>query len=456
MFSMTQKASSKPIDLSDDVVSRVLPFQQECIRIHGKNSFIWMGPRPRINIMEPKLVKVILTGYATFQKPKTNPLIKLLVNGLSSFEGQQWTERRKILNPAFHFDKLKHILPPVQLSVDEMLKQWEMLAVKNGSCELDVWPYLQNLTGDMISRAAFGSCYEEGRKIFQLQKEQADIMENVFKTPYIPGWRFVPTKTNKRMKEIYNQVESTIKEIVSKREKSMKTGERNHDDLLGIMMESNLRELQERKLGMSLHDVIEECKLFYFAGQETTRNLLAWSMVLLGKHQEWQKRARDEVMLVFGKNKPDFNGLSHLKVVSMIIYEVLRLYPPVVELSRSIGKETKIGELCLPKEVLVTVPILLAHYDHDLWGDDAKEFKPERFSEGVSKATNHQLAAFNPFSMGPRICIGQNFALIEAKVALAMILQHFTFEISSSYVHAPYICITLQPQHGTQLILHKI
>lgn len=454
---MTQKASSKPGTLSDDVVARVQPFHQELIRKHGKKSFLWVGPTPKVTIMEPKLIREVLLNHDIFRKPRTNPLARLLISGILAIEGQQWVHRRKILNPAFHFDKLKFMIPAIQLCTDEMLQQWKMSVMKNGSYELDVWTYVDKLTGDIISRTAFGSSYEEGRKLFQLQREQGDFVAKFLRSPYIPGWRFIPTKANKRMKQIYCEVESTVKGIIDKKEKAMKAGESSNDDLLGIMMESNLKEIQEHKTGgMSLHDVIEECKVFYLAGQETTRNLLVWTIILLAKHQDWQSRARDEVMKVFGENNPDYNGLSHLKVVTMILYEVLRLYPPVVELTRAIIKETTLGELYLPKGVLVGLPILLVHHDPDIWGADAEEFNPERFSQGVVKATNNQLAAFNPFSMGPRICMGQNFALIEAKVALSMMLKRFSFDLSPLYAHAPRHHLTLKPQHGARVSLRTI
>ncbi|WOH00772.1 hypothetical protein DCAR_0520147 [Daucus carota subsp. sativus] len=459
---MAELANSYPINICDDILPRVLPFHHHIVKTYGKSSFSWIGPVARVNILEPELIKEILMNNTDFKKPTPNPLAKFLVSGLSGYEDEKWSKHRKIINPAFHVDKLENMLSAMCLCSSDMMKAWEVLVDGNSSavCELNVHPYIEALTSDVISRTAFGSSYTEGRRIHQLQKEQAQLTVQVLQSVYIPGWSYLPTRRNRRLKEINSQLKCLFKDITEKREKTMNLGEDDKDGgLLSLLMKTSRKEIQENgdnsNLGMNTSEIIEECKTFYFAGQESTSNLLTWTMILLSIYPNWQVHAREEVFQVFGTRQPDYEGLSRLKIVTMILYEVLRLYPPATIFTRVIYKETKLGQMTLPPGVQFLLPVLLVHHDTEIWGEDAKEFKPDRFSQGISKATNNRISFF-PFSWGPRICIGSNFAMLEAKIFIAMVLQRFSFELSPSYTHAPSFVLTLQPQHGAHLLLRKI
>ncbi|PWA87100.1 cytochrome P450 [Artemisia annua] len=447
--------NAKPIGFSDDFLPVILPFYHHIIHTYGKQSFAWIGPVARINIMDPQLIREVLVNNKVYKKPTPNPLVRFLVSGISSYEDQKWAKHRKILAPAFTQDRLKHMFSAMYTSCNDILvTQWTKLVSENGFCELDVQPYIDDFTSDVISRNAFGSSYEQGRRIYQLQKEQAMLTCQVLQSVYFPGRRFLPTKKNKRMKEIDTELKSILSKVMEKKERVMLSRESgDHEDLLSLLLKSTMTTNGDP--GMSVDEAIEDCKSLYFAGQESSSNLLVWTMILLSQHQRWQTKAREDVHQVFGQNKPNYEGLSRLKVVTMILYEVLRLYSPGTIMTRTTYNETKLGELTVPAGVQFLLPIIFVHHDPEIWGKDAKEFNPERFSEGIAKATKNKLAFF-PFSWGPRICIGNNFALMEAKLAISTILRNFSFELSPSYTHSPSYVVTLQPRYGAHLILHKI
>ncbi|KAK8622589.1 hypothetical protein V6N13_117499 [Hibiscus sabdariffa] len=205
MFAMSRQTSAKPMPLSDDIEPYVTPFYHQVLEKYGKDSFVWIGPSPRLKIVEPEKIREIFSKFTDFQKVHNNPLLDLLANGLSSLEGDRWSKHRKIINPAFHQDKLKNMSPAFYQSCSEMINKWENMVSTEGCSEIDVWPYLVNMTRDVISRAAFGSSFEEGRRIFELLDDQINLTIKIIQSVYIPGWRVSGTWISDEAKDEMNK-----------------------------------------------------------------------------------------------------------------------------------------------------------------------------------------------------------------------------------------------------------
>ncbi|KAL8046727.1 hypothetical protein ABFX02_08G192809 [Erythranthe guttata] len=370
-----------------------------------------------------KLSDDIIPHLFTYYHEIINKYGKILMGGLVFHEGEKWAKHRKIINHVFAVDKLKNMVPTIVLSkmIENLKATMASSSTRDeGWFENDMWPWLEDLRGDMISRTVFGSSHEQGNKIFHLQREKVDLTMQRVQFIFIRGWRHLPTKINTKIKAMDKETQSLLKAMIEKRQKAMEKGEAERsNDLLGTLMESSSRFSQEHcgnKINgegmMSVEDVVEECELFYLAGSESTASLLVWTLVLLCKHPEWQTEAREEVNRVFNNSEPSFEDLNRLKIVTKILQEVLRFYTPAPMTIRAPTETVKVGNMTIPSGVHLSLQIGLLHRDHTIWGDDANEFNPQRFSEGVSKAAKIQ-SSFIPFGSGPRVCIGQNFSMIQ-------------------------------------------
>ncbi|KAL6844614.1 hypothetical protein ACP4OV_025273 [Aristida adscensionis] len=317
-----------------DIAPRVAPFLHRSLREHGGRPCVsWYGPMPKVTILDPEVTREVMANKSGhFERLKFPALYKTLGGGGGGHDGEEWVWRRRILNP--------RMLPAFSSCCEEMVSRWVGFLDSDGSCELDVWPELQNLTGDVISRTAFSSSYLEGRKIFMLQAEQVErFMTNLGKI-VIPGYMSLPTKNNRELRRASREVESILRDLIGKRIQAMKEGESTEDDLLGLLLESNMRHTDANSqsgMGMTIED-------------------------------RWQDRAREEVLHLFGRNKPEYEGLNHLKTVTMIIYEVLRLYPPGILFVRKTNKDMEIRGVTYPAGVIIEMPVLFIHHDPNIWG----------------------------------------------------------------------------------------
>ncbi|XP_010061877.2 cytokinin hydroxylase-like isoform X1 [Eucalyptus grandis] len=456
MASLVAKATSDDMDsIRHDVVPRLLPHYVLWSQQYGKRFIYWNGTEPRMCLTETELIKELLSKYSTLSGKswlQQQGSKHFIGKGLLMANGDDWYHQRHIVAPAFMGDKLKSYAGYMVECTNQMLQSLKK-AVDSGQTEFEISEYMARLTADIISRTEFDSSYEKGKQIFHLLTLLQNLCAQASRHLCLPGSRFFPSKYNREIKSLKMEVERLLMEIIQSRRDCVEVGRSSSygNDLLGML----LNEMQKKRSGngfsLNLQLIMDECKTFFFAGHDTTALLLTWTVMLLASNPSWQERVREEVAQVCNGADPSVEHLSKLTLLNMVINESLRLYPPASVLPRMAFEDIKLGDLHIPKGLSIWIPVLAIHHSEELWGKDANEFNPERFA---SKAFTP--GRFVPFAMGPRNCIGQSFALMEAKIILAMLISRFSFTISESYRHAPVIVLTIKPKYGVQIILKPL
>ncbi|KAF8040372.1 hypothetical protein BT93_B2566 [Corymbia citriodora subsp. variegata] len=454
---MIMEAKSTPMDnLSHDILPKVQPYIYTWINTYGRNYLSWYGTQAQLIISEPELVKEVLGNRdKTYRKEDfTDFAKKLLGDGLlTTRDGVKWAKQRRLANHTFHGESLKNMVPVMVESVHMMLEKWKQQEGK----EIDVYEEFKISTSEVISRTAFGSSYAEGRNIFEMLTNLGLLLSKNNLSMRFPGMSKIwKTADEIEAEKLETGVRDAILEIAKKREQKVMAGEADDygNDFLGQLVKAYHDEDESKRI--TVDDLVDECKTFYFAAQETTTGMLTWVTFLLAVHSDWQEEARKEVLDVIENEDPASDGIAKLKTMGMIMNEALRLYPPVIGFSREVDQQQSLGKLVLPPNIQVFVANLKLHHDPEIWGEDVHLFRPERFSEGVPKATNNNPVAFLPFGFGPRMCVGMNFATNEVKIVLSMILQRYAFELSPGYVHSPTQILTTRPLHGLQVVFHPL
>ncbi|CAN1136478.1 Cytochrome P450 CYP749A22 [Linum perenne] len=453
---LREAAMAKPMSsLSHDVYHRLQPHLSAWSNTYGSNFVFWIGLRPFLSLSDPDMVREVANDREkAFRKiPPRDIMKQILGDGLVTSEGEKWAKMRKLANFAFFGESLKNMTPAMIASTEMMLERWKSHVGK----EIEVYEEFRFLTAEVISRTAFGSSYLEGKQLFyKLSKLVELAAASAFKIR-IPGIsKIYKSRDDIEADKLEQGIRASLLGMIRKRQEMVAVGEANNfgNDFLGLLVRSHNESDESKRV--SVDDVVDECKTFYLAGQETTNTLLSWVILLLSIHSDWQEKARAEVLSQFGCRAPDADGIARLKTLNMIINEALRLYPPASGITREVVKEVQLGKLIVPKSTHIIIDTISLHKDPGIWGEDAHLFNPERFSEGVSKATNNNPSAFLPFGIGVRVCVGSNFSANEAKIALSMILQRYEFTLSPTYIHSPTSVITTRPQHGIQVILHAL
>ncbi|XP_052195439.1 cytokinin hydroxylase [Diospyros lotus] len=455
---MVAKSTAADMDsVRHDVVGRLFPHFLVWSQLYGKRFIFWNGTEPRMCITDTEMIKELLSKYSTkagkswLQQQGSKHFIG---KGLLMANGEDWHHQRHIVAPAFIGDKLKSYAGYMVTCTKQTLETLKN-EVESGRTEFEIGEYMTRLTADIISRTEFDCSYEKGKRIFHLLTVLQNLCAQASRHLCFPGSRFFPSKYNREIKSLKMEVERLLMEIIQSRKDCVEVGRSSSygNDLLGML----LNEMQKRRennnygFNLNLQVIMDECKTFFFAGHETTALLLTWTIMLLATNPSWQDKVRAELNQVCNGASPSVDHLSKLTLLNMVINESLRLYPPASVLPRMAFEDFKLGDLHIPKGLSIWIPVLAIHHSEELWGKDAKEFNPDRFA-----SKSFTSGRFIPFAAGPRNCVGQAFAMMEAKIILAMLISKFSFTISENYRHAPVIVLTMKPKYGVQICLNPL
>ncbi|CAL9123789.1 unnamed protein product [Musa acuminata var. zebrina] len=436
-------------------VSALFPYLTRWRRRYGPIFMYSTGSMQTLHVSHPDIVKEI-SVCKSLDLGKPLYLQKdrgaLLGKGILTSNGALWAHQRKVIATELFMDKVKGMVDLIVEAAIPLLKSWES-AVDNGggSSDIVVDEDLRKFSADVVSRTCFGSSFAEGKEIFSRLRQLQMLMSKISIFIGIPGVRYLPMKSNRKIWRLTQEIRTLILNIVKERREDISTS--SGQDLLQSIIEGST--ISNSGLDSAESFIVDNCKNIYFAGHETTAVTATWCLMLLASHPEWQHHVREEVLEVCQGKFPNYDMLRRLKMLTMVIQETLRLYPPAAFMVRETLQDMKLGDIHIPKGITISTPIASLHHDPEYWGSDTDEFKPNRFSRGIAGACRSP-HAYIPFGSGTRTCAGQNFAMVELKVILSLLLSKFVFSVSPSYRHSPAFRLTIEPEFGMPLIVKRL
>lgn len=369
----------------------------------------------------------------------------LLGEGLLTSEGEFWRRQRRLMQPAFHRQKINAFLPVMVESTQGMFERWRTLQ-GSGTTSLDVAGEMMRLTLEVVSRTLFSTGLSS-----QEMDAVAEAMPFVLReanrriTSILDVREKLPLPANRRFQHGIEALDAIVYRIIESRRHS---GEEKLD-LLGMLMAAQDEDSGEQ---MSDHQLRDEVMTIFLAGHETTANNLAWTLYLLSLHPQVREALQQEVDQVLGDAAPALEYVPRLVYTRQVIDEALRLYPPAWAVARQAIEGDQIGGYLIPAGSDVLISPYVIHRHPDFWVNP-EGFDPGRFEPQAVQARPHY--AYIPFGGGPRQCIGNNFALLEGTLILAMLTRQFELDLIPGYPVEPEPTITLRPSHGIHMTLRS-
>ena len=355
--------------------------------------------------------------------------------GLLTSEGDFWLRQRRLAQPAFHRARIASYASTMVEYTQRMLERWH-----DGE-ERDAHQEMMRLTLQIVGKTLFDADVErDAQDVGKSLELLLEVGANFRRAIFVPHW--LPTPANLRVKREIAHIESILYRIISERRASG----RDAGDLLSMLLHAQ----DEDGSRMTDRQLRDETITLFLAGHETTASTLSWTWWLLAQNPVVEARLHAELLAVLGGRAPSLEDVPKLVYTGHVITEALRLYPPAWGTARLALEDHELAGYPVKKGMGVAMAQWVVHRD-PRWYDAPEEFRPERWQDDASKRLPR--FAYFPFGGGPRQCIGNAFALMEAQLVLATVAQKFRLRLVPGHPVVPLASITLRPRHGIRVVL---
>ena len=436
------------------ILGNVLRFKNDTVgaivdgwREHGDMVYFrGVGPFfPVYLVAHPDAIQYILQeNFRNFRRPDfLNKKFSMVVgNGLVTSEGENWVRQRKLTQNAFQRAKLNLLAESMTQTTEEMLYRWRAHAAQGVS--IDMQSEMTRLVIAILTRTLFGAdMSRHADTIEQAVAVQAKYLNNRLNSPFdIP--ENAPIPVQRRFLQARRTLDGLVDNLIAERRRSGLSG----TDLLSILLHSRDEETGEPITDRQARD---EIKTLLIAGHDTTSTTLAWAFYLLSKSPGVAQRLQQEVRDVLGGRTPTPDDIPQLKYTKKVLYETLRLYPPLWIVARTPIEDDEIAGYRIPAGSTVLISSYVTHRHPDFW-ENPEGFNPDRFTGGAWGDNRHRFS-FIPFGGGARSCIGFPFAMMEMPLVLAQVAQAFALELAPGVQVVPESAIALRQRPGAQMFL---
>ena len=396
----------------------------------------------RILLNHPDWInQVLVVQHNKFHKSELTRRVtaRMLGNGLLISEGEFWRRQRWLAQPAFHRNRVNDYAGTMLEIAEARIRDWRDGEARNIGQEMTA------LTLDIAVRTLFGTTLPEeargvGRAMTFLMRYSLRRQRLPFRIP--ETW---PTPANRRADRELEFIDSLVYRIISERRAEVNSN--HHNDLLALLMGA----MDEDGTQMTPQQLHDETMTLFLAGHETTAQMLSWTWYALSQNPQVEARLHEELSGVLGARPVEAADFPRLPYLQAVMNESLRLYPPAYIMAREVIEPCEIGGYTMRPKSTIIFSQWVMHRDPRFY-DDAEAFRPERWLDGL--ANRLPAGAYFPFGGGPRRCIGEGFALLEAAIVITTLARRFRFRLASGAQVVPEPLVTLRPRHGIPMTLH--